>query len=381
MRLLFTTFTFPPQANGVAEVVAAQTRELAARGHEVTVATSADEARTDGDAGAVRVVPFRLTGGAGDAAEEVRRYRRFIAEFPADAILCHCWRSWPTDLAVEALPRNPAKAILVSHGYSAHRWERYPRPPWGLGAWLRGLAYVARTPRALRSFDHAVFLSERRDGDRFLDHRFVHWRGRPSSSVIPNGTYPGRFAAADGAGFRARHGLGAGPLVLCVATFAPSKNQELALRAFLRADCADATLLLIGNTFNSYSDRLRASGAPRVRWLAGLPRAEISAAYAAADLVVLSSRAESQPLVLLDAMAAGRAFVSTDVGCVSELPGGVVVRDEREMAEALRELLRQPERRAALGTAGRAACEQIYSWPRVADRYEELLARLVSTPR
>ena len=174
--------------------------------------------------------------------------------------------------------------------------------------------------------------------------------------------------------------------MLCLATFSPSKNQELALRAFLRADCADATLLLIGNQFNAYSDHLRtlclnAADGNRVRFFAGLPRAELNEAYAASDLVVLSSRAESQPLVLLDAMAAGRAFVSTDVGCVSELPGGIVVRDERAMADALRELLRQPERRAALAAAGRAACAQTYSWSRVADRYEELLARLVSTPR
>jgi glycosyltransferase involved in cell wall biosynthesis len=167
--------------------------------------------------------------------------------------------------------------------------------------------------------------------------------------------------------------------LLCLATFVPSKNQELALRAFLQAGCPNATLLFIGHEFNSYAEHLRAlAGAARVRLLAGLPPTELAESYAACDVVVLSSRAETQPLVLLDAMAAGRPFISTNVGCVGELPGGVVVANQDDMAAAMRTLIREPEQRARLAAAGRAACETTYNWPHVIDRYEALLTQLTA---
>ncbi len=55
-------------------------------------------------------------------------------------------------------------------------------------------------------------------------------------------------------------------------------------------------------------------------------RDSIRAAYRAADCVVLSSRRETQPLVLLDSMAAGKPFITTDVGCVRDFSGGLVVK-------------------------------------------------------
>ena len=65
-------------------------------------------------------------------------------------------------------------------------------------------------------------------------------------------------------------------------------------------------------------------------------------AYRAADLFVLSAKAETQPIVLLEAMASRTPWLATDTGCVSELPGGVVVRSEDELVEKMRELASSP---------------------------------------
>jgi glycosyltransferase involved in cell wall biosynthesis len=80
-------------------------------------------------------------------------------------------------------------------------------------------------------------------------------------------------------------------------------------------------------------------------------------AYAAGDVVLLSSSAEGFPLNLVEAMFCGRPTVSTDVGAVREVIGGtglvVPPRNPRALAGAALDLLRGPERAARLGAAAR----------------------------
>ncbi|WP_435125882.1 DUF3492 domain-containing protein [Actinacidiphila sp. bgisy144] len=80
-------------------------------------------------------------------------------------------------------------------------------------------------------------------------------------------------------------------------------------------------------------------------------------AYAAGDVVLLSSSAEGFPLNLVEAMFCGRPTVSTDVGAVREVIGGtgliVPPRNPRALADATLQLLRGPERASRLGAAAR----------------------------
>ena len=91
--------------------------------------------------------------------------------------------------------------------------------------------------------------------------------------------------------------------------------------------------------------------------------------YAWADVFALPSRypPEGQPLVLLEAMAAGVPIVSTRHSGIPH-----TVRDEREglivppgdvpaLAGALRRLMDDAELRARLGRAGRARYEELYT--------------------
>ncbi|MEV6011599.1 DUF3492 domain-containing protein [Streptomyces sp. NPDC051976] len=84
---------------------------------------------------------------------------------------------------------------------------------------------------------------------------------------------------------------------------------------------------------------------------------ELSDAYAAGDVVVLSSSAEGFPLSLVEAMFCGRPTVSTDVGAVREVIGGtglvVPPRNPKALADAVGDLLRGPERASRLGAAAR----------------------------
>jgi glycosyltransferase involved in cell wall biosynthesis len=78
-----------------------------------------------------------------------------------------------------------------------------------------------------------------------------------------------------------------------------------------------------------------------------------------ARVIVLPSRSEALPMILTEAMAAGRPFVSTPTGGIASLAAGgiiVPVEDDRALAEALIELLANPEQAAALGSSGQELC-------------------------
>jgi glycosyltransferase involved in cell wall biosynthesis len=104
---------------------------------------------------------------------------------------------------------------------------------------------------------------------------------------------------------------------------------------------------------------------------------------AASDVCVLSSQAEGFSNSILEYMAAGRAVVATNVGGASEAivegeTGHLVdAGDDRAMAERLIALLRDPEKRRAMGINGRRRIEQHFSTANRLKRTTELYQRFL----
>lgn len=389
MRLLITTPTYAPQVNGVAQVVRAHVEHFVCSGHQVTVATGFDPAREPTPPGAnPRIVQFDVTGCGHPRwpyRGEVRAYQDFIRAWQGEVMLCHCWQIWSTDLAVRCLPMAQARTVLVSHGFSAHVWPKVVRFPRGLVTWLGWRPYVWRAVRRMRQFDRVVFLSGLVNRQVYYDAWLARKHRLRHTCVIPTGVHVAQFDAAL-PDFRKAHGLGPEPMVLCVSNYDPWKNPLMVLQAFARAQVKSAVLVFVGSVFTEYTTQMRqwyeqAGGATalgRVVFLEKLEPDMVRAAYRAADLFAYGSLWESGPLVILEAMAARTAFVSVDVGFVSTLPGGWVVRSLDEMAAALRTLLQDQARRRLLAEAGRAGCEQAYDWAKIMPRYDALLASLTT---
>jgi len=108
-----------------------------------------------------------------------------------------------------------------------------------------------------------------------------------------------------------------------------------------------------------------------------LMRRKVISALKEADLMILTSDWEASPLVILESMAAGIPWVSLDVGCVREHVGGVIVKDIKEMAEAVSDLLRNTDKRHSLSVEGRRRVEQCHDWETIVGRYEALYQELV----
>lgn len=104
------------------------------------------------------------------------------------------------------------------------------------------------------------------------------------------------------------------------------------------------------------------------------------------DILILSSTTEASPTVVFEGMAAGIPVVATDVGGVREMllrnparPAGVVVspRSPEDMAEAVLELLEQPERAAWMGENGRDLAREHFSLERCASLHLGVYESLV----
>ncbi|MFC9792050.1 glycosyltransferase [Streptomyces sp. NPDC057695] len=175
-------------------------------------------------------------------------------------------------------------------------------------------------------------------------------------SVVHNGVDVARFATDGPPGNPA-------PTVVCVGRLCRQKGQDVLLAAWpaVLAEVPTARLVLVGD--GPDGARLRAAAGPSVRFTGAVD--DTVPWFRAADVVVLPSRWEGMALAPLEAMAAGRPVVVSDVdGARESLPPAhepqclVPPEDPAALATALGRLLGRPELRHRLG---REAHEHVLS--------------------
>ena len=152
------------------------------------------------------------------------------------------------------------------------------------------------------------------------------------------------------------------------------------------ADLPDVSAILVGTgeLVPSYERLAVDLGLGRRVVFAGrVDKDALPAYYRAADLLVLPSETagEAFGMVLLEAMACGRAVVASDLpgvrSVVSHGRDGLLVppRNVDALGAAITEVARMPaEARMRMGLAGRAKVEREYDWARIGDLLESLYA-------
>jgi glycosyltransferase involved in cell wall biosynthesis len=175
------------------------------------------------------------------------------------------------------------------------------------------------------------------------------------------------------------------PVVGVIASLRPQKALDVLVRAttLLAPQFQDLTVLIAGD--GSERERLEslieATRLERSIMLLG-PRGDIPDILSILDVAVSSSDFEGSPLAIMEYMAAGKPVVATRVGGVPDLvehgKHGLLVepRDPRDLAGAIAELLRDPERRAAMGALGRERQRREFDIDGTVRRLETLYEQL-----
>jgi glycosyltransferase involved in cell wall biosynthesis len=173
------------------------------------------------------------------------------------------------------------------------------------------------------------------------------------------------------------------PVVACIAELIPRKNHRQLFEAWaeVHREFPRAVLLVAGT--GSLEQQLRREADDRrfdgsIRMLGY--RADIPDLLAVSDVVVLASRHEGLPRVIMEAMAAGKPVVATDVrgsrDLVRDGKSGLLAPLERPdlLAKALLRLLGDRALACRMGTAGRELIQE-YGLERVLQEMDAIYRR------
>ncbi len=387
MKILIATFTFPPNKDGVSSSAAAMVTGFLEKGWQVEVATEPSVPQRSGTEWSdVHIHEFAVTGTGHPKRPfggDLEQYRNFLETGDWDLVIFHSY-AWPLYLALQYKACIRGRKILVSHGHNALRWEKTAQFPWGLGAVFWAIYQASRMCVWIFQFDRVVYLSECTDMRSFFDHSVAKCLGYRGRRVIPNGVNTKELATAP-LKFRQNLDIEPGQIVfLCVANYNFLKNQGFALRSFRIAAIPNSILIFIGSEFNDLSKQFQfedeiadvAAHPGRVIWLEKQDRKATLNAIATCDVFILSSRSEAQPIALMEAMREAKPWIASRVGCIPELPGGVCVRTEREMAQQMTNLANDQKLRTTLGRQGRQAVEETYNRQHYIDAYCQLVSEV-----
>lgn len=351
----------PAPFGGLERVVQDLAQAQAQAGHEVSVA-AIGQAEAD-------VAPFL----DGLRAGEVRPHpvlvppRGYLAERRAVTALCrstgaevlhtHGYRPDVVDGAAARTVGIPA--VTSVHGFTGGGWRNR------LYEWLQCRAY--------RGFQAVVAVS-----NPLRQTLLAHGVPGHLLHVVRNALAEPSFFSRQAA----RERLGAPERVFQIAwvgRLSPEKGPDLFLDALVRmapADGVQVTFMGTGPLKEALEAEARARGlSDRVRFPGSVEGA--AALFPGLDLVVLSSRTEGTPMVLLEAMAAGTPVVATRVGGIPDMLTEseaylVPPEDPGALAEAVTRAMKNPEDSAARAGRARLRFRGEYSLPNWVRAYDQV---------
>lgn len=213
---------------------------------------------------------------------------------------------------------------------------------------------------------------------------------RDKVKVIPNGVDVEAFASAAELRCMVRDDLKVGPsefVWLAVGRLLPQKDYATLLVAFEPLANAPARLLIAGRgpLLEGLQHQAQQLGIASQVMFLGV-RDDVRELLAAADGFVLSSAWEGMPNVVMEAQAAGKPVVATQVGGVAELvengASGFLVPPENSnaLSGAMQRLMMLTgEQRAQMGSRGREHVIAHYSVDAMADQWMALYQELLMT--
>ncbi len=381
MRIVHYTPVIRLAEGGVVRAVLDLAVGLARRGHEVTVATTdATDAPADwigDDHPSILELPEPAVAGRLFGPRQLRKLQEQLRAFD----VLHLHSMWvPSNLQLaHGAGRIDLPYVISVHGMlddwsmQQRAWKKRPFLRAGGQAMLEDAGAV-----------HCTAEGELAQASRWFPD------GHGWVAPLPMDLTPYADPVGEDAAREAFPLLGAdGPGVLFLSRLHYKKNIEALLRAcaLLRDRGRPCNLLVAGSGEADYEASLRDLTTEldledRVAFLGMVVDDVKVSLFEAADLFVLPTQQENFGFVLFEALAAATPLVTTrgtDTWPEIEASGGGVIADPdpASLADAMADLLADPDRLRRMGRAGRQWVFTELGSDRVMDRYEEMYRSLL----
>ncbi len=370
MNILITVSTYYPDLNGVANVTKYLAEGLKKLGHNIQIITKLSQNRKrNEEINGIKVKRFilnfnKFTGYNG----EIDEYKKFVSNFECDIMINVCTQCVTTDVLLPILNKLKMKKILHVHGFSAIKLK-----PLNFSRGIKGFCsnlysylywkkiYYFKFKKYVNEYDKIITLTKKDSSRSYLDKYYKSGKIEVLENAVDDIFLKN---VKDEYTFELeKYGIYKDDKYLVsVANFSPVKNQRLLLDIFYKVKIDENyKLVMVGNTENiKYYNKVlkhfqklkKEHKEKQVIFLTNIEREMIPLIIANAKVYLVTSVSEEFSISIIEAMSQKTPFISTNVGNASELKGGIVVNNGKQMIKELESLLNNDEKMIKLGLEG-----------------------------
>lgn len=378
MKILHLVQFYSPAVGGMEESVRQISEALVKLGHDVTVATSYHNKRENLTLNNVKIKQFKISGNMVNGIKgDTNQFLNFLKSNQFDIISVFAAQQWTADLFFDVTDQIQAKKIFIPTGFSALYLSQYQ-------------SYFEKMKKWILKFDHCIFLSS-----NYRDINFAKEIGIKNYSIIPNGASLKEFATLPQNSIQNPH------IILTVGNHTGQKGHSEAMLAYNQIALKDQSELIIVGRKNLrdrcfFSCHLKAIilnfkffllQTPKKIKIKSLSREELLHTYKTCHCFWLFSNIECSPIVLFEAAAAGKPFVSINVGNAIEISQwtesghilptflnkvGQSKLDLNKAILELEKLMNNDAQLLELGAKGRKNWLEKFTWENIAKQYETI---------
>ncbi len=366
MKILMLNYEYPPLGGGAAPVTKSLSEELVRQGHEVDVVTMGYRGLPkEENINGVQVyrVPSIRKKLEMCTFHEMLSYCVSASHFlpkllkENDYDINHTHFIIPTG-AVSSLYHNKVPFIVTTHGsdvpgYNPDRFQ---------------FQHVLFKPFSNIILNKASYITS---PSSFLKEKIIQNYGERKITVIPNGISVDAYLPQR----KERK-------ILTVSRLFERKGVQYVIEAMKEIEGFEYVICGDGPYRQQLEDMIeRLHLGHKVKLRGYLEPEQLKQEYESASIFVLPSSAENFPVVLLEAMSAGCAVITSNTTGCAEVVGDTALlvppKDSEAIEEQLLTLMNDPKLCRELGTQGRERVERQFTWSSVVKRYLNLYDKVL----
>ena len=384
-HLLLTTDDYYPRTGGVPAVSRYLCEGLAQKGYKVTVVTiKYDSLPAKESFNGVDIVRFEIhTTRLKFISGEITEFKNYIQQANVDILINECPEAL-TSRCLYPILVDLKDVIKILHVHGFGGLFQYPLKINFSGRMLKAfkyrLFYFVYLRKYLSLYDLCLCLSEVDSSNTTLE------KYAQRVKILRNAVDDIFFETSNRENPLLKYAQPTNKrYCLSIANYFPYKNQKGILLEFYKSVNDDISIIFIGKGSSRYFAELiaynleleKTYGKKDVFFLSGVAREDIPDILSNATLYLVGSFFEEFSISIIEAMAKGVPFVSTNVGNTRLLPGGVVVESISQMHKSIDLLLNNAELYKECSYRGRAYAMQNCRTEYAVDQLEKYIQDLM----